>query len=92
MLSLQDIKHDKFYIDCQDNATLRECVKLLPYLEDKLQETGISINNKIIAVVGNETYFTISAILGNHKQYKSCDISEFAHLHSNWYDTVHVMD
>lgn len=99
MLSLQQIQHDKFYIDCGDNQTLRECVKLLPYGKNWVQlsvkqDGGIHPDNVTIVVEDNSTYFTIS-LYDNERispTYKHSDISEFAHLHSNWYDTVHIMD
>lgn len=98
MQSLTQIQHDKFYIDCGDNATLRECVKLLPYGKNWVQisvrsDDSIGNGNKVIAVENNSTYYTINEphaiepIIYNYS-----DITEFAHLHSNWYDTVHIMD
>lgn len=98
MLSLNQIKHDKFYIDCQDNATLRECVKLLPYGKNLVQlsvlsDGGIGFENKVIAIENNSTYYTINEphaiepIIYHYSQ-----ISELAHLHANWYDNVHIMD
>ena len=100
MLSLNQIKHDKFYIDCQDNATLRECVKLLPYnvnwvqLSSVREYEGIHPENVTIVVEDNSTYFTISNLNVPRiaPTYHYSDISEFAHLHSKWYDTVHIMD
>jgi len=58
MQSLSQIQHDKFYIDCQDNATLRECVKLLPYGKNWVQlsvlsDGGIGFQNKVIAIENN---------------------------------------
>ena len=98
MLSLNQIKHNKFYIDCQDNATLRECVKLLPYGKNWVQlgviyKGGINPENILIAVEDNSTYFTISSTsyVGD-RIYHYSQISEFTALHSNWYDTVHIMD
>lgn len=99
MLSLQQIQHDKFYIDCGDNTTLRECVKLLPYNAHwtqmlSLYDKGIAPSNTVISVVENREFFTVSKelVLDKIPKYKHTDISEFAHLHSNWYDTVHIMD
>jgi hypothetical protein len=98
MLSLKDIKHEKFYIDCVDNATLRKCVKLLPYDKNWVQTSGryndgINPANTIIAVEDNKEYFTISSTtyVGD-RIYKYSDISDFTLTNSNWYDTVHVMD
>lgn len=98
MLSLTQIQHDKYYIDCGNNATLRECVKLLPYSKNWVQlssvcEDGIHSNNVIIAIENNKEYYTIeSPFIDNPIIYHYTQISEFAHLHSNWYDTVHIMD
>lgn len=89
MLSLQQIQHDKFYIDCGDNATLRECVKLLPYGKNWVQlgwvdEGGIHPNNVLIAVEDNSTYFTISSTTYvGERIYPYSKISEFAHLQIN---------
>lgn len=87
MLSLQQIQHDKFYIDCGDNATLRECVKLLPYNPHWTQmlslfDKGIASNNTIIAILYNKEYFTVIAdvIDANAVIYQYSQISEFAHL------------
>ncbi len=99
MLSLTQIKHDKFYIDCQDNATLRECVKLLPYSKNWVQlsvkqDGGIHPDNVTIVVEDNSTYFTISNlnVARIAPTYHYSQISEFTHLYANWYDTVHIMD
>lgn len=100
MLSLKQIQHDKFYIDCQDNATLRECVKLLPYDKDEIlfirQRDPEYIDPKkyTIAICKNKTYFTVygKGLQKSLPIYKHTDISELAHLHSNWYDNVHIMD
>lgn len=98
MRSLQDIKHDKFYIDCGDNATLRECVKLLPYSKNWVQigvlsDGGIGNGNKVIAVENNREYYTINEHQSDNPIiYHYSQISEFAQLHSNWYDNVHIMD
>lgn len=98
MLSLSQIQHDKFYIDCEDNTTLRECVKLLPYGKNWVQisvlsDGGIGNGNKVIAVENNSTYYTINEPHAIEPIiYHYSDITEFAHLHSNWYDTVHIMD
>lgn len=99
MLSLNQIKHDKFYIDCQDNTTLRECVKLLPYNVNWVQlsvkqDGGIHPENVTIVVEDNSTYFTISNLNVPRiaPTYNYSDISELAHLHANWYDNVHIMD
>ena len=99
MQSLTQIKHDKFYIDCGDNATLRECVKLLPYGKNWVQmgwidDEGIHQNNVTIVVEDNSTYFTISNlnVARIAPTYHYSQISEFTALHSNWYDNVHIMD
>ena len=99
MLSLNQIKHDKFYIDCGDNATLRECVKLLPYGKNWVQISalldggGIGFQNKVIAIENNSTYYTINEPHAIEPTiYHYSQISEFAHLHSNWYGNVHIMD
>lgn len=98
MLSLNQIKHDKFYIDCEDNTTLRECVRLLPYNKNWVQisvllEGGIGFGNKVIAIENNNTYYTINEPHAIEPIiYHYSNITEFAHLHSNWYDTVHIMD
>jgi len=86
MLSLQQIQHDKFYIDCQDNATLRECVKLLPYGKNWVQlsarsDDGIGNGNKVIAVENNKEYYTINEPYATAPIiYHYSQISEFAHL------------
>lgn len=93
MLSLKDIKHDKFYIDCVDNETLTECVKLLPYNRSWVQLEKPHPTNMIIAIENNKTYYTIVGVAYETAiVYQFKDIYEFSHLHQNWYDTVHVMD
>lgn len=83
MLSLQKIKSDYFYIDCGDNATLRECVKLLPFKEDYINITSGSVedDNKVIVICDNETYLTvIDRKYIDMDCYHYSQISEFAHL------------
>jgi len=93
MLSLKDIKHEKFYIDCVDNATLIECIKLLPYKKNWVQLEPPLQTNKIIVVEDNISYYTINGVAYETAiVYNIKDISEFTYLHQNWYDTVHVMD
>lgn len=86
MLSLQNIKSDYFYIDCGDNATLRECVKLLPFKEDYINKISGSVedDNKVIVVCDNETYLTVfepKYVDTNIHHYS--EISEFAHIPIN---------
>lgn len=95
MQSLTQIQHDKFYIDCGDNATLRECVKLLPYNKNWVQfaspmPSGICDTNSTIAIETNNSYYTIDK---PHAEkpiiYQYNDIAEFVHL---WHKNVHIMD
>ena len=89
MLSLTQIQHDKFYIDCGDNATLRECVKLLPYGKNWVQiavlsDGGIGFQNKVIAIENNSTYYTINEPHAIEPTiYHYSQISEFTHLPIN---------
>ena len=83
MLSLKDIKSDYFYIDCVDNATLRECVKLLPFKEDYINEIsgGVDDYDKAIVICDSETYLTAyEPNYTNSKIYKYTDIDELKHL------------
>jgi hypothetical protein len=85
-MQLKDIKSDYFYIDCVDNATLRECVKLLPFKEDMINSTsgGVEDDNKVIVVCDKETYLTVfEAKYVDTKIYPYTEISELKHLSKN---------
>jgi hypothetical protein len=96
MLSLKDIKGRAYikFDTAKDLWAGKECMIVKP-TQSKIR--GVYYGDKIIAVSGT-CYYTLSSVTGKSKMYHYSEIDELNHLtpksltHSNWYDTVHVMD